>query len=265
MKPGSRFPAGATRPAGHIFSIPACERPTDEHKTRPYFLVNRCDVAADPLELATLAHMTTKATEHLHFGSDFHEITSSTSKQPGRDGQFVIATRLLPRDPRLLTASAMSAVDEVRSVRTAVLAALGLGEGMAAPGTPSVRGRLVRVRDERAGIRHGFVLTSHAYSAKRRYQIIVPIIDRMVGGVGGPELLEITRWDVQPGPRPWWKALPVIHPLVDTAGLVSLSERWQQGHDPRRWLTRQIDVLEPSIDPHTLAAVEERIRARLHP
>lgn len=264
MRPGARFEPGATRPAGHIFYIPAAERPTDETKTRPHFLVNRCDVAADPYGLATLAHMSTKATEHIEYGSHIHEIVDPTVlKKPDQDGNFVIASRLLPRDPERLLTSRMSAVDEVRSVRRAVVLALGLAEGVAPPGARSVRGRLVRIMDQRVSYPYGIVLGAHAYSAYRRFQIIAPILDAAVEGPDGPELLEPTRWDVEPARQPWWDALSLERPMIDTAALISLSELWRQSRDRRRWLKRQIDIMHPAVDETTLAVVEEKITERL--
>ncbi|HEY0017820.1 MAG TPA: hypothetical protein VGC13_16015 [Longimicrobium sp.] len=208
--------------------------------------------------------MSTKATEHVEYGSPVHEIPGpAVLTKPDQDGSFVIASRLLPRDPDRLIVSAMSAVDEVRRVRRAVTLALGLGEGVAPPGTRSVRGRLVRIVDVRVGYAYGIVLTTHAYSAHRRFQIVAPIMDAAVEGREGPEVLEPLRWDVEPVRQPWLDAVPLKRPLVDTAALISLSEPWRQSRDRRRWLKRQIDVLDSSVDATTLVAIEERIVERL--
>jgi hypothetical protein len=262
MRPGARFALGTTRPAGHIFYIPPEQRPADDPKTRPHFLVNRCDPVADPSVMATLAHMSTKPTEHAEYGCPVHVITGAGTRN-GHTGSFVIAARLLARNPDRLAASAMSAVQEARSVRRVVLEATGLGEGVANATSRSVRGRLVRIHDPRVGMRHGFVLTAHAYSASRRYQIIVPIFDGIVRGPEGPEVVERTRWDVVPARQPWWSALPLEEPVLDTAGLVSLSELWRKSSDPRRWLRPQIELIDAFIDDATLAAVEEKIAERL--
>jgi hypothetical protein len=177
---------------------------------------------------------------------------------PARTGGFVIAARLLASDPDRL-------VQDVRSVRRVVLEAIGLGEGVANAAGRSVRGRLARIHDARVGMRYGCVVTRHAYSASRRYQVIVPIFDRIVHGPEGPRLLEPMRWDVVPVRQPWWSALPLEQPMLDTAGLISLSELWRKSSDPRSWLKPQIEIIDALIDAATLAAVEAKIAERLHP
>ncbi|HEV3050962.1 MAG TPA: hypothetical protein VGX50_11655 [Longimicrobium sp.] len=225
--------------------------------------MNRCDPIADPAGMATLAHMTTKPEEHTAYGCPAHEITNTTLRLPDQQGSFVLGSRLLPVPPEWLVVSAMSASGETRSVRRVVLHAVGIGEGVAAAGTASVRGRLVRVRDQSVGIRYGCVVTGHAYSASRRYQVIVPIIDRVVDASDGLEIQEPVRWDVVPRRESWWDALPFRSPMMDTAGLISLSEPWKRSRDRRRWLKPQIKVLPTSIDSVTLAAVETAISERL--
>jgi hypothetical protein len=264
MRPGARFAIGAARPAGHIFYLPPEERPTDDPKTRPHFLVNRCDVSADPTAMATLAHMSSKLTEHTEYGAPAHAIVDRGMRPNSAHMEsFVIAARLLARDPDRLRVSAMSAVQEVRSVRGVVLQAVGLGEGIADVTSRSVRGRLARIHDARVGMHYGCVVTKHAYSASRRYQVIVPIFDGVEHGPDGPELLELVRWDVVPLRQPWWNALPLEQPVLDTAGLISLSELWRKSSDPRGWLKPQIEIIDASIDAATLAAVEEKIAERL--
>jgi hypothetical protein len=260
MRPGARFRAGAPRPAGHIFYLSPAVRPTDERKTRPHFLVNRCDPVADPHGMALLAHMTSKPTEHTEYDCPIHEIVDTVSlRLPDQQGSFVLGARLIPMVPDWLIVSSMSAVDEVRSVRRMVLQATGMGEGVAAAGSASVRGRLVRVLDARAEISYGCVVTGHAYSASRRYQVIIPIIDAHEGA----EILEPTRWDVVPAPHPWWTALPFQRPMLDTAALISLSESWRRSGDRRGWLQPQIEVLDVSLDDATLSAVEGKLAERL--
>lgn len=261
MKPGTRFQAGAVRPAGHIFIIPAAERLTDDAKNRPHFLANRCDPQEDPDGLATLAHMSTKNPECVQYGCACHEIIDRASQRVGRDGSFVVAARLIPQLPDGLRESRFSAVDEVRSVRAAILRAISPDGGSAEPGR--VRGRLVRVLDRQADFQFGVLITHAPYSARRRYQIVVPIIDRVADGEAGRELLEPTRGDVLPAPQEWMRKLPVAQPMLDTAGLISLTERWQRSRDRRMWLKKQIQVLNEAADAATLAAIEARIRERL--
>ena len=77
MRPGTSFHGSDVRPAGHVFVIPAQERPGDDPKNRPHFLLNRCDPAVDPHVLGTLAHMSTKATEISEYGCAGHEIVDT--------------------------------------------------------------------------------------------------------------------------------------------------------------------------------------------
>lgn len=138
-----------------------------------------------------------------------------------------------------------------------------MGEGIGPAGSGSVRGRLVRVLDPRAGFEHGFILTTHEYSRRRRFQIVLPVLDRVVETNEGQEELEITPWDVLPDRRDWFDRVPCAEPLLETAGLISLTEEWREGRDPRTWLKQQIEVLDTTIDANTLAMVEARISARL--
>lgn len=262
MRPGSSFSGNETRPAGHIFFIPGADRPGDDTKNRPHFLVNRCDPALDPDVVATLAHMSTKGTETLEYGSAGYEIADPARLSGyGGDGQFVVASRLIPRAVSRLVQSQLSSTDSVRHVRSAVLQAVGAGEGVAVPGSGSVRGRLVRVLDPRAGFGYGFILTAHEYSRRRRFQIIVPLIDRV--SEDGLEELEITRWDLLPESPVWSHHLPCEEPMLDTAGLISLTEEWKGSRDSRTWLRKQIEVTDVVIDTPTLVQIEMRIGERL--
>jgi len=261
MKPGSTFHRTETRPAGHIFFIQGEERLGDDPKNRPHFLLNRCDPAADPYVLGTLAHMSTKATEIVEYGCAGHEIAGMASTES--DGNFVITARLLPRLASDLTRSRYSAVDEVRDVRRSVMHALSISDDATPRGRGSIRGRIVRVLDHQAGFSFGFVLTAHEYGMQRRYQIVVPIIDRVVEAEDGLEEFELTPWDVVPEQQSWFANLPFAEPMIDTAGLLSLTEEWRKSRDPRRWLHKQIEMTSGMIEETTLAEIEAKIVERL--
>lgn len=140
MRPGIRFHPGAVRPAGHIFFMPAAERVTDDTKNRPHFLANRCDPAADPDGLATLAHMSIRNTECVQYGCSCHRIFDSRPRRADQDGNYVVAARLVPELPENLKVSGMSAVDEVPSVRAAVMRAIAWGDERTRPVPEGVRG-----------------------------------------------------------------------------------------------------------------------------
>lgn len=263
MKPGSTFRGTEIRPAGHIFYVPPEERPGNDPKDRPHFLVNRCDPTPDPWVVGTLAHMSTKSTEMTEYGCAGHAIPALPYvKEAGRDGNFIISARLLPRLARDLSHSRFSATDEVRSVRRSVANALGIDEGLAPRGSGSVRGRLARILDNRADFDFGLVLTAHQYSAQRRFQIVVPIIDRVVDAGDGIEELEITPWDVLPDPQAWLTAVDLREPMIETVGLLSLTEEWRVGRDSRGWLGKQMEITSVSVDATTLAGVEAKILER---
>ncbi|HEX6749167.1 MAG TPA: hypothetical protein VF092_17860 [Longimicrobium sp.] len=261
MRPGSIFSEMQTRPAGHIFFIPGVERPGDDLKNRPHFLVNRCDPTADPHVLGTLAHMSTKATELTVYGCAGYVLQDRS--QPRDHASYVITSRLVPQLAGLLKTSQFSCTDHVRSVRGSVLQAVGIGEGIAEPGDGSVRGRLARVVDHEAGFRFGVVLTSHGYSRQRRFQVVVPVVDRLVATAGGIEELEVTEWDVLPERKPWFDSLPLSVPLLETAAVISLTEEWKKSRNPLTWLGKQIELTDVTIDPATLAAVDAKITERL--
>ncbi|HEV7591444.1 MAG TPA: hypothetical protein VGO40_25240 [Longimicrobium sp.] len=84
-------------------------------------------------------------------------------------------------------------------------------------------------------------------------------------GEDGVEEIELTRWDVVPDGQTWFDDLPLAEPMIETAGLLSLTEEWRKSRDPRTWLPKQIDVTAGMIDPTTLAAVEAKIIERLLP
>jgi len=146
-----------------------------------------------------------------------------------------------------------------------MLAAVGTGEGVAEEGDGSVRGRMVRVVDPRVGFRFGFVVTAKGYSSQRGFQVIVPVINRIACTGDEIEELDLNQWDVIPERQSWFEQRPMVEPLLETAAIVSLSEEWKKSRDPRRWLKRQIEVMDVAIDPATLAAVEAKIEERLRP
>jgi hypothetical protein len=141
--------------------------------------------------------------------------------------------------------------------------ALSIGDDATPRGRGSIRGRIVRVLDHRVGFSFGFVLTAHEYSLQRRYQIVVPIVDRVVEGEDGLEELALTPWDVVPERQSWFANLPFAEPMIDTARLLSLTEEWRKSRDPRRWLHKQIEMTSGMIDETTLAEIEAKIVERL--
>ncbi|HEX6748639.1 MAG TPA: hypothetical protein VF092_15180 [Longimicrobium sp.] len=263
------FEQGDDRPAGHVFGLPPEARFGDDPKRRPHLLLHRCR----PAELGTLAHMTTKLSEEIGYGAPAHEIAECSRKlrYPGQQGCFVTPVRLLFQDASLLDRSDACYASSLHSVCAVTAKALGLRSGLGAPGSPSVRGHLAvlsREVKEAFEFGHGVVLTQHEYSAQRRWQLLVPILDlRDLIPVGAdPDSFTPEPWDVVPEPASWSTGLPRgwVRPVIDTARLITFSERWTRSRDRDRWLKGQIErILPASVDLVTLSRIEDALAARL--
>lgn len=129
-----------------------------------------------------LAYASTQLTEAA-FGATYLPIDPALAANH-RAG-FTKLTRIYPS--RLVPAAAedfLRKTGEIRAelprLRLLLQVALGIGTGTALDGTPcaSWRGMVVRLslaRRRSTGYEFGIVLTEHHYSARRRYQIIVPM------------------------------------------------------------------------------------------
>jgi len=260
------FEQGDDRPAGHVFSLPPAARYGNDPKRRPHILLHRCR----PEDLGTLAHMTTKASEELGYGAPVHEIGECTRKlrYPGQKGCFVTPVRLPFQDASLLDRSDATYASSLPSVRQVTAKALGLRTGIAMPGERSLRGRLAllsRGVKEAFGFSHGVVVTQHDYSWQRRWQLVVPLLDvRELSA--DPDRFTPEPWDVVPEHAAWWSALPHawLRPVLDTARLITFSERWTGCRDRDRWLKGQIErILPVSIDAATMMRIEDALATRL--
>ncbi|HSU17868.1 hypothetical protein [Longimicrobium sp.] len=257
------------RAAGHVFTLPPEQRFGDDPKRRPHFLLHRCSAS----EFGTLAHMTTKSSEERAFGAPVHEIVecSRTLKYLGQAGCFVSPVRLLFADASELARSDASYTSAVPAVRAVTAEALGMGTGAAAANAVSIRGRIVALTREVADafeFEHGVVVTQHRYSAQRRWQLVVPILDVRDVMPENADTLQFLpeTWDVVPERADWWDVLPGgwQQPVIDTARLITFSERWASARDRSRWLKAQIArVLPASVDSGTLSRIEAALGARL--
>jgi hypothetical protein len=268
MNPGMDFGSADDRPAGHIFWIPKGEKIGND-KARFHFLVHRCrHTQQEPIDqiTATLAHLTTKGTEELVFGAPCHEIKEGKGRlaKPDQEGSFVNGVRLLPRAAKLLRASDKSATRAVPGVRDAVRNALGLIPAAAAV-EGSVRGRIVRLVPE-TRLQYGVILTQPEYSAKRRYQVVAPIINGVIQAPDGPRQIATNRYRFQAARQPWWQTLPGnwTRPLIDTNIVIALSEESSPNTPKGRALLKQIEaVMGHSVDAATLTQIETALITRL--
>lgn len=266
-----KFKPGETRTTGQVFYVPKEARLAEDTKNRRHLLLH--DAADDGTAgaLATLVHLTTKDTEHQAHKAPFYRLTTPALQPPDpkAKGSFVNGPRLVFRGVhKLIDSVAEASRGDVDGVRRAVADALGITPLRADPG--SVRGRIAQVTgtlQKHTGFAFGVVLTSPAYSAERRFQAIVPIID-----------LQLLLWDdetrddfvpdetdVLPGDRPWCATLPKswAEPLIDTVRLVTLTEEWKRGRNRNAWLPKQITILDQGVDDETLRYIELAVAKRL--
>lgn len=259
---GMTFQDGDTRPAGHIFYIPKQDRPGADHDDRKFYLLERCD---ESHRIATLAAMSTKDNEK-KLGATLYPIQNPRARlrKPDQRGSFVCTYLLMNRNVHLLDESVDGETNHVGRVRERLKTSLGIGTQLptATEHTSSIRGRLVRVTDEVKSVvffRYGFVLTEHAYSPSRSWQIVVPIVH-------APSL-EPDENNLRPVNDSQWRAgLPNSwgDVLLMTQRVVSISQG--EGPDGRglRDLPREIDAVLPyTIDAGSLSAVEAALTRRL--
>jgi hypothetical protein len=259
------------RPAGHVFRIPRKVRHIRDNKpSRPFLLLTRCS----GFQLATLALMTTKSTES-EYGGTLHEFgrERGRSSLPGQERSYVDLCSLMFRRADHLHESERSHARQMNAVRLHLREALGIGQGIG-PGTPgdSIRGHLVKLANVIAELyefEYGIVLTNHTYSAARRLQVIVPVVDVQAflgDGETGDRFVPET-WDVVPASTSSWIAqLPAgwLFPVIDTVRIASFTERWEAGSRPDTWLEEQIErVLPVPVDDATLTKIESAVASRL--
>jgi hypothetical protein len=259
-----------TRPAGYVFTIPARVRHLRDNKpSRPFLLLAR----SDGPELAPLALMTTKSTES-GYGATLYELADRRGRQPlpGQQRSYVDLSSLLFRRAEALRHSELHHGRHMTAVRERLKIALGIGTGVGrgVPGT-SIRGHLVRLSGpiaEMYDFQFGIVLTEHGYSAARRLQSLVPVVDVRTFLASGETLGDFSpeAGDVLPAlSEAWVRQLPSgwVAPVIDTVRLSSFSERWEASTRRDTWLEGQIEYVFPyPVDAATLERVESALSAR---
>lgn len=260
-----------TRPAGYVFNVPAEVRHLgDDKPSRPFLLLVRC-ADDDP---ATLALMTTKATE-AQYGAVLFEFTEERGKQrlPGQERSYANLSSLfvLPADE--LVAAENNLARYLAPLRAELKTALGIGSGRSPDGTAgSIRGYVVRLAEHIAhefGFEYGVVVSGHQYSAARRLQSVVPVVDAAEFLEAGEAVEDFRREDTDvppPAGAAWLRQLPTEWelPVIDTALITSFSEGWKRSPRPETWLDEQIvRVFPTAVDADTLENIEASLSARL--
>jgi hypothetical protein len=263
-----QFRLGETRPAGYVFRVPARERPLVDNKPeRPCFLLTRCSDE----DLATLALMTTKRTEAL-FGATLLELAGVSGTLPGQENAYVNLSSIFGLPTDRLSTSAVNLARHLPAVRMALKAALGVGSGVGSGHGGSIRGHLVRLTESMARrfeFEYGIVVTEHAYSAARRTQAVVRIVDGaafLVESETAADFRSAPEDVIPPREAAWVRQLPTSWtlPVIDTIRLTSVRERWIDSARRETWLERQIeDVFPVAIDSGTLSRIEAVLAVRL--
>lgn len=265
------FREGETRPAGYVFDVPAKARHlADQKPSRPFLLLLRCG-EGDP---ATLALMTTKATE-AQYGATLFEFTGELGKRklPGQERSYANLSSLhfMPTDE--LVAAEDNLARYLPRLRGSLKTALGVGSGRGRDGAGgSIRGYVVRLSERmvhRYAFEYGVVVTAHAYSAARRLQSVVPVIDAANFLEAGETVADFRGEDtdvIPPAGAKWLRQLPpdLVLPVIDTALVTSFSEGWNRSPRQDTWLEEQIVRVFPTpVDAETLAHIDAALSARL--
>lgn len=277
--PARDFRLGESRPAGAVFWLPReLSLGSDPKQSRLHILLHQCDDDDLPGDeagiFATLAYMSTKNTEHAQYRAPAYKFLTP-ELQPigvGQEGSFALTSRFLMVDVRTLShASHQASPRDIRGCLASVRQGLGIGRGPAAQGGRSVRGHLARIESpirDVTGLEFGIVVTDHAYSGKRRYQAVVPLVDLGDLLEPGEDLADFTpdptEFLVPRTDGRWTNAIPASWPavLVDTMRLITLTEEWKKVKNPERWLKKQITVLPYKVGKAVLDKIDNRLVRR---
>ncbi|HEX8212547.1 MAG TPA: hypothetical protein VF584_20385 [Longimicrobium sp.] len=278
--PGRNFKLGETRPVGGVFWRPKDPAmSTDPRDSRPHLLLHDCEDDNTPGPaagiFATLAFMSRQDTEHTQYGAPAHRMLTPALQplDPWKKGSFTLTSRFLMEDVRVLEEAANQAsAADVRGCLISVRQGLGIGRGPALAGGRAIRGHLARiegrVRDV-TGLEYGIVVTDPTYSASRRYQALIPVIDLAELMDEGEDPAAFQPEDgellVEHADKGWTAALPVGWSgiLIDTVRLITLTEKWRKGRNPEKWLAKQITVLPYRVERDVLDGIDARLVRRL--
>jgi len=190
--------------------------------------------------------MTTKETE-ARYGATLFEFTRERGKLalPDQERSYanLSSLHLLPADE--LTAAEDNLARYLPALRVLLKSALGIGSGTGPRGGGgSIRGYIVRLSGRMVlefGFEYGVVATSHQYSAARRLQVIVPVLDAAEFLDPGEAVTDFRGEGtdvVPPEGEAWLRQLPAdwALPVFDTTLITVFSEGWKQSPRPDTWL-----------------------------
>lgn len=230
------------RRIGEVWFLPPESAPGGDDKARRHVLLTDVDESAEGI----LAYASTRTTEAA-FGAVSLYVDPAASPDCGfAKPTRVYPCRLVPAEPVDFLRRTGRLLHELPHLKRVQRIALGSGTGGAASGSSSWRGKVVRLNESiREIIRYpfGVVLTEHHYSARRRYQIIVPL--------GNAAEILPDEGDLLVADVPW---LSVLSPDLAEA-VLSVSEIHSVFHP------REIDSWTGAvIDDGTLGEIEVRLK-----
>lgn len=168
------------RHPGDVWFLPPDAVEGGDAKPRRHVLLTPCE---DVEDAGILAYASTRGTEAA-FGAACLSIDPSLTPygRAGRTGfsrlTYIYPSRLVGASPNEMQRLVGRLVDEMPALRLQLRKALGIGVQDARPG--SWRRRIVRFSEalrREMDYSYGLIVTEPAYSSKRRYQLVVPLLD----------------------------------------------------------------------------------------
>lgn len=176
---------------GEVWFLPPDAGEGGDAKGRRHVLVTRCEDVGD---VAVFAYASTKGTEAA-FGAAAllirpPETPSATPARTGFDrATYVYPSRLVSVGPEQMQRKMGRLRDELPLLRVLLRNALGIGTR---PHSSSWRGKIVTFSDAlqaEMDCSHGLVVTEPVYSSRKRYQLVIPVLDTRVFETSGMDLV----------------------------------------------------------------------------
>ncbi|HEV3049238.1 MAG TPA: hypothetical protein VGX50_02975 [Longimicrobium sp.] len=231
---------------GHLFWMGRGATWLNADKPRPFVLATTCGIGT----LGTLIYGSTRDTE-AHSGATCVHIDPRLGgvNQNGLAERTAFYPGILVRDRyERLPPHSGTVATSLAALRAALRDALGIGSGSClAIGAPagSLRGRIVRLGIRREAALHtpfAVILTQHAYSSARHYQLVLPLIPDRAGRVS-PGVLRLSGHE--------WRAVFIQRPRSVLLPIPVVHSIWHE-HDVR-------DETAYVLDEGSLAEIDRRL------